>query len=342
MSDTSEPDDDELIVKARFFAPIEQTESKLNKMQQKLTEILLQEGYRQDDPGLAPFGPAQRTMDFYYIDGLPIEQNSSIAERVKDFFKSGRNDGPYVIGEEEYLEALRKLRDDIPFQYVFYFKSNQDDVEGYTIEAECTPALLQKYRSLNVRDDYEYNINNVVNENKRELKRIMGKIGLEPLDEPKTEKEIQIQNRNMTQEPGTLFSRYRVTAQLNAITEPDSQLYQDYQKAVREFRENEYEDCVRDIGRAAELLIELLCEDLYGKGDIPTKTGGRIDKLGQSDDGTPSYIGKTVSPLWWLRNKANHPTSHDLSKEDAHFALLCFQVAMEAYTEDFKNTDVIY
>lgn len=126
------------------------------------------------------------------------------------------------------------------------------------------------------------------------------------------------------------------------IAQPEESIYRDYQKAVREFKDQEYNDSVRDVGRASEELIELLCHDLYPEDDIPDMTGDRINKLDKSESGLPSYIGKTVSPLWWLRNKANHPTDYEITKGDAHYALLCFQMAVEKYVEDYSNEDVVY
>lgn len=139
-----------------------------------------------------------------------------------------------------------------------------------------------------------------------------------------------------------LFNQHSVFAQLHAITDPDNRISQDYQKAVREFKDGEYNDSIRDVGRAAEELIERVCKEIYPEEDIPDSTGGRINKLDKSESGLPAFIGKAVSPLWWLRNKANHPTEYDITKGDAHYALLCFQATTEKYVEDYLNADIDY
>lgn len=116
---------------------------------------------------------------------------------------------------------------------------------------------------------------------------------------------------------------------------------QDYQKAVREFKDREYSDAVRDIGRAAETLLGLLCHDCYAADDIPEDTGSRLDKLDKTEDGLPSSIGKTLAPAWWLRNKADHPTEYEITKADARDSLLRFQMAVEKRVEMCLDADVV-
>ena len=343
MNASSKPDAEELIVKARFFAPMEVEEDNLRKFQRELVRTLQQEGYRQSDTDPTPWGPTQRTMDFHLYDGVPIEEENSVSKRVKNFFASGRSVEQQKISKEEFLKGLEKVRDDLPFRLIFHFKTYQDEeIEGYDIEVESIPALLQKYRQLPIGEDYEYNRNNIINENKRELKRIMGKFGLEPLNGPACEAKMKDKIQNMNSDPANLFNQYSITAQLQAIVEPDEQIHQDYQKAVREFNGGEYEDAIRDVGRAGETLIELLCADLYEESDVPSNVNGRLNKLDNTEDGIPSYIGKTISPLWWLRNKVNHPTEYEITKDDAHYALICFQIAVEKYVEEHSNVDVVY
>jgi hypothetical protein len=264
MTASSKPDAEELIVRARFFANIDVEEDNLRKIKRELISILRQKGYRQADTDPIPWGPAHRTMEFYLYDGVPIEKGPSAIERVKGFLESGNNRERREISKEDFLRGLEEVRDDLPFQLIFHFKPHQDgDVEGYDIEIESVPALLQKHRQLPLKEKYEYDTKNVVDENKREVKRIMGKLGLEPVSGPAVEAKMEEEDRKMSSEPSNLFNQYNVTAQLQAIVESDAQIHQDYQKSVREFNEGEYEDAIRDVGRAGEALIELLCADLY-------------------------------------------------------------------------------
>ena len=137
-----------------------------------------------------------------------------------------------------------------------------------------------------------------------------------------------------------MFNWRQVTDHLQEIEGVQGQIQGDYMEAINEFRNDEYRDSVRDIGTASEALIQVLCEDHYDENEIPEKTGKQINKLDKSDDGIPSYIGKSISPAYWLRNKASHPTEYEITQDDAHYALLCFQTAVEKYIKDYLNADV--
>ena len=84
MNASSEPDAEELIVKAKYFAPIDVEEANLKKFQHELVRILQQEGYRQSDTELIPWGSTQRTMDFYLYDGIPIGLLHNSVKHVED------------------------------------------------------------------------------------------------------------------------------------------------------------------------------------------------------------------------------------------------------------------
>lgn len=137
----------------------------------------------------------------------------------------------------------------------------------------------------------------------------------------------------------SIFNEHQVEDRLSLISRSNSSLFEDYQKAIREFKDNEFEDSVRDIGRAAETLIELLCENIYDENNIPNRTGGRLSKLDSTEDGVPTLIGKSISPLWWLRNRVNHPSEYEVTRDDAQYALLCFQTAMEKYVQNILNSE---
>lgn len=135
-------------------------------------------------------------------------------------------------------------------------------------------------------------------------------------------------------EVGTLFDQHRVEQLLNQIVTSESDLFQDYQKAVREFENGEYADSVRDLGRASEVLIEYLSEEEYDDEDISENMVGRLNKLDKTEAGVPAFIGKTISPLWWLRNQVSHPNGYEPTEEEALYAMLCFQVAVEKYVNN--------
>lgn len=131
----------------------------------------------------------------------------------------------------------------------------------------------------------------------------------------------------------SFYDAETVKEHIELIAGSNSSIIQDYRKAVREYENEIYEDSVRDLGNAAELFIELLCEEIYDRGDIPDKTGRQLNKLDKTEDGVKSMVGKSISPLWWLRNQVSHSTGYDLTREEAKFALLCFQIALVEYSE---------
>ena len=192
MSSDNDPDPEELIVKTRYFISGEINKSNLRAMQKEIARVLQLEGYRQTDVDPLPFGRVQQSMDFRLFEGIPIEKRKSLTDRAKALIKSDNHRIRRIqdITTEEFLNGLEKARDDLPFRLIFHFKPYEEgDIEGYDIEIESIPVLLQKYRQLPIREDYSYNTKDIVSQNKREVKRIMGRLGLEPLQEPYTEAE---------------------------------------------------------------------------------------------------------------------------------------------------------
>lgn len=185
---SEEPNSEELIVKAQYFFPIEPTEENLRKIQNRLTQIMREEGFVTDDTPL-PFMTIDRTMEFLRV---PPPSKNSRWENLKELLGIDKEKNPRqrLTNTDEFLDRLGRLVDDYPFKFVFRFKTFQgEETEGYDIFVESTPVLLQKYRQLNPHSDYSYNIDNVVDQNKREIKRILGRLELEPTHGPYTEAE---------------------------------------------------------------------------------------------------------------------------------------------------------
>lgn len=130
------------------------------------------------------------------------------------------------------------------------------------------------------------------------------------------------------------FDHEKVESLLTEIVTPNSRLMLDYQKAVREYDDGEYGDAIRDIGRAGETIVKMVSLEVADEEDVPNKTGRKLNMLDKSTDGLPSFIGKTISPLWWLRNKVAHPNEYKVSKNEALYALFCFQMAVEKLVDE--------
>ena len=186
--ENGEPNAEELIVKAQYFFPIEPTEDNLRRIQNRLAQIMMEEGFHTDDAPF-PYLTLDRTMEFVKIP--PAGENTRW-ENLKERLGFGQEDNPRerLADRNEFLDGLGRLVDDVPFRIVFRFKTfHGEEVEGYEVFVESTPALLQKYRQLQPHPDYSYNIDNVVDWNKREIKRILGRLELEPTHGPYTEAE---------------------------------------------------------------------------------------------------------------------------------------------------------
>ncbi len=185
IMETGEPSSKELVVKARCFLPMEPEEENLVRLQDRLTDVMRQEGFRRGTPSF-PLSPADRTLKFFR---RPPSKEKSGWEKFKETIlpvDNGRVD-PF---DENFPEGLRDLRKDIPFRVVFRFKtSSTEEVEGYELFVESTPVLLQRYRQLGLPEDYSYSVENIVDQNKREIRNILGHLELEPTRGPYTEAE---------------------------------------------------------------------------------------------------------------------------------------------------------
>ena len=66
--ESGEPRSEELIVKAQYFLSIDPTAENLRSIQNRLTQILMQEGYYTNNAPL-PYVAVDRTMEFIKIPG---------------------------------------------------------------------------------------------------------------------------------------------------------------------------------------------------------------------------------------------------------------------------------
>jgi len=186
--ESGEPRSEELIVKAQYFLSIDPTAENLRSIQNRLTQILMQEGYYTNNAPL-PYVALDRTMEFIKI---PPASKKTGWEKLKERLGIGGDSDPRerLENSEEFLSGLERLVDDVPFRFVFRFKTFRgEEVEGYDLFVEATPALLQKSRQLQLSQHYSYNTDNIVDQNKRELQRILGGLELEPIQGPHTEAE---------------------------------------------------------------------------------------------------------------------------------------------------------
>jgi hypothetical protein len=148
----------------------------------------MEEGYLTDDVPF-PYTTPDRTMEFIKV---PPQTEKTRWDKLKETLGAGSREDPWdrMRDRDQFLDGLERLVDDIPFRFVFRFKTfHGEEAEGYDLFVESIPALLQKARQLRLPEDYSYNTDNIVNQNKRELQRIFGRLELEPIHGPYTEAE---------------------------------------------------------------------------------------------------------------------------------------------------------
>lgn len=135
------------------------------------------------------FEPADRTLDFYY-SGHISEADPTLWMKLKSFFGADIDEELQQRTIEESTQEIRGVQDNVPFRLSFQFKAvDTGDREGYDVRVEATPTLLQKFRQLNLNEDYTYNTEDVLYENKDELERIAAIFGVTPYRGPLTEAE---------------------------------------------------------------------------------------------------------------------------------------------------------
>ena len=180
-----EPSSKQLVVKAQYFVPIEPGEKNLRSVQNRLIEIMRQEGFR-NRTAPSPLSPPDRTIKFFR---RPPRKEKSGWKKFKEKYLPGSNDHQDPF-ENNFPEGLRDLRKDIPFRVVFRFKTfSGEDVEGYDLFVESTPVLLQRHHQIGLPESYSYSVENIVDQNKREIQNILGHLELEPTQGPYTEAE---------------------------------------------------------------------------------------------------------------------------------------------------------
>lgn len=132
----------------------------------------------------------------------------------------------------------------------------------------------------------------------------------------------------------------QILAQLHELTDPDAEIVDYYRDAFAAYRGGEWDAVTRHVGLMIENLTTLIRDEVYP--EISTTRQGVIDRM-VSDDDRPlmEYIGKTLEPAYWLRHQSSHDDMpYTVEQADAHFALLCFQIALNTYVEDFLGLEV--
>lgn len=181
-------DPDELIVKGDYFLPVEHDEEVLTRIKRLFAETLLQDGYRQVDPDINPFGPASRTMTFQLEIHVP---DPPLWFRIRKRLVLTTEAQEMDVRTDQYMEKVGRKRPDIPFEIELHFRTItlQDD-EGYEVEVVARPTLLQLQHHQLLSEDKEYDVKSAVTTTKHRIKRYMRKVEAQTFREPYTEAEL--------------------------------------------------------------------------------------------------------------------------------------------------------
>lgn len=137
-------------------------------------------------------------------------------------------------------------------------------------------------------------------------------------------------------------SQHRIIAQLQELIDPTADIMDYQQDAFNAYSDGDWPEVTRHVGMAVENLTTQIRDEVYP--EMGDNTQGVIDRM-VNDDSRPllQYVGKSLAPAYWLRHQASHDgMPYTADQTDAHFALLCFQTALDTYVEDFLDLDVIY
>lgn len=189
MSATPPIDPDELIVKADYFLPVDHDEQVLSRIKRLFAETLLQDGYRQVDPDINPFGPATRTQTFQ----LEIQvSDPPLWFRIRKRLGLTTDAQETEMRTDKYMEKIGQKRPDIPFEIELHFRTItlQDDEEGYEVMVIARPMLLQLQHHQLLSEDEEYDVKSAVTTTKHRIKRYMRKVEAQTFREPYTEAEL--------------------------------------------------------------------------------------------------------------------------------------------------------
>ena len=138
------------------------------------------------------------------------------------------------------------------------------------------------------------------------------------------------------------LSELKIYGLTNAISKPNTPLYRNPREAIDDFKDRQFESCLRKIGIASEALTDILYSHLFKEEEIPSKWEGKLNRIYKEKRDVSRYIVTLLFSVKWLRNTLSHPTLYKPSEEEAYLALLAFQIALEKYVIKILGLKVTY
>jgi len=170
-----------LIVKSKCFIATRPDSKNILNLKDVITSLMVREGYKPKDPRALIFQDRFLATSFYV--NLPYRK-PPLNLRIKKVLG--------LISDEQlegqvYIEALRRIRDDIPFKVSFsLIPSEIKDKKGILINIRSEPAILFKVRSLGLKlfsDELSYSV--IVSTNKYFIEEIIRALGAIVIEEPR-------------------------------------------------------------------------------------------------------------------------------------------------------------
>ncbi|MBV0925010.1 hypothetical protein KTS45_12465 [Halomicroarcula limicola] len=179
MSGEETPDPDELVVRASYRLPINPEEEDLSGIQEYLRFCLQQDGFIHADIDLEIWEPAPRSMTFHA--DLP-NPNPSIFDKLKQKFSLSSE---REFNNKSHLTKLSNRRPDLPYSIIFHFVPvHLEDGQEFELQIESEPTALQQYRQGVLSESRDYDEKNVAHTNKRQVRQISSRLGLQALRQP--------------------------------------------------------------------------------------------------------------------------------------------------------------
>ena len=138
------------------------------------------------------------------------------------------------------------------------------------------------------------------------------------------------------------LSALKIYGLTSAVSKPNTPLYKNSREAIDDFKDREFESCLRKIGIASEALTDMLYSHLFRGEEIRGKWEGKLNRIYREKSDVSRYIVTLLFSVKWLRNTLSHPTLYKPTEEETYLALLTFQIALEKYVTEVLGLKVIY
>jgi hypothetical protein len=167
----------ELVVEAEYFKPARNGSISMSRVHEQLRSQMKLDQYWPENPQRAALNP--KTITYVRIMD---EAEKTRLWRLKRWLNLTNE---AELERENYIDNLRRLRDDLPFILRFRFIPIEfEDNNGLLIEIKSEPAVLHKHEQIDRVENY--NAQNAIRRGKEQLEDVAVELGWETIREPHT------------------------------------------------------------------------------------------------------------------------------------------------------------